>query len=152
MITEAEYKRLVAKENQYHNWLTSTGKNYSGGDNPVPEGISYPTHEESGMMQEYQWFNMPVERESWYITNVDLATRKGIIKTYHGVKLADVFLGKIYRSNFGDKRVSIHVKGLNGIAYYGTFYIGTGDSANLKALVGQGNNVRNRRRTYYGKE
>ena len=66
-----------------------------------------------------------------YFLYIDEQTRQAT--TWTGAKLGSVVFLREYRSTFGDTRVSIRVKGINGIVYYGTYYKSAGDYARIKA-------------------
>ena len=62
----------------------------------------------------------------------------GIVTTWTGERLGVVYaVGHIYRSNFGDQRQSINFRGVNGLAYYGTYYRDAGDYARVRAFRSQ---------------
>lgn len=67
-----------------------------------------------------------------YISNHDLFATHTTATTWTGQHLGFVRLGKIWTSNFGDKRQAITVKGCNGLTYHGTYYKGAGNYARIK--------------------
>jgi len=59
----------------------------------------------------------------------------GVVTTWMGDKLGDmVRIGEDYRSSFGDKRVNIRVKTIDGVMYSGTAFLDSGDYARLKRV------------------
>jgi hypothetical protein len=65
-----------------------------------------------------------------YFAYINEQTRK--MTTWTGDFLGAVSFGKEYRSNFGDKRVSISVMAVNGKHYYGTYYKDSGNYCRIK--------------------
>lgn len=61
----------------------------------------------------------------------------GIIQTWMSDKLGVLLPGKVWRDNTGTKRMSIDVIGTNGVFYYGTYYLGSGDYCRIKAYKNQ---------------
>jgi hypothetical protein len=92
------------------------------------------TNEEKGEIEEYEFYNYPPNKFTTYINE-----EKHIITTWTGLKLGDIIYPKVfklheYKSGFGDIRINIRVKGINGLEYYGTYFKSAGDYANLKAI------------------
>lgn len=80
-------------------------------------------------MEVYEFVHDPPTR---YFTYVNLEKR--IITTWVGAKLGEILgAGLPFRSNVGDMRVNITVKGINGVVYHGTFYKSSGDYCRLRA-------------------
>lgn len=61
----------------------------------------------------------------------------GIATTWTGDKLGDVIFGTSFRSNFGDTRVPIRMRGINGRWYVGTYYESAGDYARVRLATQQ---------------
>lgn len=57
--------------------------------------------------------------------------------TWMGHKLGDVTFGRPYRSNMGDTRVPITVRGINGVVYTGTYFKSAGDYARIRKVKGR---------------
>lgn len=57
--------------------------------------------------------------------------------TWMGHKLGDVTFGRPFRSNMGDVRVPITVRGVNGVTYVGTYYKSAGDYARIRRKRGR---------------
>lgn len=57
--------------------------------------------------------------------------------TWTGDKLGDVSFGRPYRSNMGDVRVPVTVRGINGIVYVGTYFKSAGDYARVRRKRGR---------------
>jgi hypothetical protein len=76
----------------------------------------------------YEFVNDPPQNYFLYINEErDQAT------TWMGGVLGTVYLGRSYRSNWGDWRVPVWVKGINGQFYQGTYYPDSGNYARVKA-------------------
>ena len=59
------------------------------------------------------------------------------VTTWTGDKLGDIVSkGEEWRSNMGDRRVQIKVKGINGVTYSGIAFLDAGDYTRLKAVKG----------------
>ena len=57
------------------------------------------------------------------------------ITTWTGQKLGTItHAGKVYRSNFGDKRQHLTIKALNGLTYSATAYLTAGDYCHMRAV------------------
>jgi len=61
----------------------------------------------------------------------------GWATTWMGHKLGDVSFGTPYRSNMGDTRVPITVRGINGVIYTGTYFSSAGNYARLRKVKGR---------------
>jgi len=57
--------------------------------------------------------------------------------TWNGEILGNVFFGKSYISNMGDKRQQIDVYAINGVKYYGIYFKSSGNYARIKAYKNQ---------------
>jgi hypothetical protein len=67
----------------------------------------------------------------------DIGGSRAIATTWMGHKLGDVFLGRPFKSNMGDVRVPITVRGINGVTYVGTYYKSAGDYARIRRKRGR---------------
>jgi hypothetical protein len=57
------------------------------------------------------------------------------ITTWTGEKLGHIqSAGKVYHSNFGDRRMSVRALGVNGVVYSGVAYLDAGDYVRLRAV------------------
>lgn len=62
----------------------------------------------------------------------------GTVTTWTGERLGTIYyVGRVYRSNFGDQRRSIRFRGVNGLSYWGTYYSGAGDYARVTVYKGK---------------
>jgi len=52
--------------------------------------------------------------------------------TWNGEILGRIHTGKEWRDNFGGKRVSFIMSGINGKSYHGTYYKSAGDYCRIK--------------------
>lgn len=75
----------------------------------------------------YEFVNDPPERYTVYINTLERTAT-----TWMGDVLGTVILGSEYRSNFGDKRQHVWMKGINGKIYTGTYYKSAGDYAHIR--------------------
>lgn len=83
-----------------------------------------------GLVEVYEFLHDKPERYFLYITTTPVMT---FATTWVGDKLGTVVLGREWRSNFGDKRQAVTVKGINGVTYVGTYYKGAGQYARIRA-------------------
>ena len=83
----------------------------------------------------YEWMTNPPARYFLYIKETEYM--RGSATTWTGEFLGHVFMGDVYRSNFGDKRQQITVVGTNGRKYHGIYYKSAGDYARVKLAKGQ---------------
>jgi hypothetical protein len=65
-----------------------------------------------------------------YVLYINEGSREAT--TWMGHKLGDVTFGRAYRTNMGDTRVPITVRGINGVTYVGTYYKSAGDYARVR--------------------
>lgn len=56
---------------------------------------------------------------------------KKTVTTWTGEHLGSCLFGRDWRSNFGDIRVSIEIRAVNGSRYHGTYYKSAGDYARI---------------------
>lgn len=63
------------------------------------------------------------------------SNRYGEVTTWMGDFLGGIYwIGREFRSNMGDKRIPIRVRGINGRSYSGTYFKSAGDYARLRLL------------------
>lgn len=67
-----------------------------------------------------------------YFAYVDKEIRR--ITTWTGDLLGFITWSSRWQSNFGDRRVSIRVKAINGLTYSGTFFESAGDYCRLRVV------------------
>lgn len=93
-------------------------------------GVVQPSNEELGDLEEYEFAKKPPERLFAYF---DKTFSK--ITGFAGNKLGDIiWRGSEFRSQLGDKRVNVRVRGTNGLLYGGTCYTSTGTYCRLKKI------------------
>jgi uncharacterized secreted protein with C-terminal beta-propeller domain len=85
----------------------------------MPEDMRV-SNEDRSAVEVYEFVNDPPERYTVYIN-----TRECTATTWTGDVLGTVTFGKEYRSNMGDKRQHVWMKGINGKVYTGTSVIRT---------------------------
>lgn len=137
---QQQYLELRARLNAHQEWLER--EVFSKGRNWYPVGACPPelrvTNEERSAVEVWEWLADPPERYFAYVDTVAKApTYYPRITTWMGDNLGVCRLGRRWRSNFGDWRVSITVYGTNGVHYYGTFYESAGDYCRLRAYKGE---------------
>ena len=90
----------------------------------------------NAMRSQYEVYLFKRDRPQKYFAyhNIEKKSYKKIT-TFTGQKLGDItYVGSVYRSNMGDRRVNIRVKAITGDRYHGTAYIDSGDYARLTKL------------------
>ena len=132
MITEDEYQELKARCARYDTWVdTFRGKN-GWAAIPTDAYATLPddsriSNEERSALEVYEFLHDPPEK---YLLYIDERGKAAV--TWMGDTLGSVWFGKEYKSNLGDRRVSIRCDAINGCRYHGTYYKGTGDYARVK--------------------
>ena len=135
MITENEYKSLRDKYDYYHaeRKRLFPGKNCLTPEmqEQLPES---PISSEISAIETYEFINNPPDTYFAYINQENKT-----MTTWTGEVLGKVFglWSSGWRSNFGDTRVSIDVKGINEIKYHGFYYKSAGDYCRIKAYKNQ---------------
>ena len=129
MITDSEYRTLKSKYDAYQAALQAR---FGNGWRCITPAIAAtlppaPSNDDTSAVEVYEWIVNPPARYLAYI-NED----KRIMTTWTGEILGYTAFGRAYRSNFGDTRVSIDVRGTNGKRYYGTYYKSSGDYCRIK--------------------
>lgn len=85
------------------------------------------TNEATNAREVNAWHNDPPVKAFVYVRQ-----ERGEICTWMGTMLGTIVSwGKPWRSNMGDMRQSIKVRGTNGRDYYGTYFCSAGDYARL---------------------
>lgn len=77
-----------------------------------------------------EWLDDPPDKYFAYIEKE--SSWNGFMTTWTGDRLGYVRFLRYWTSNFGDRRVSIYVRGTNGKEYYGTYYQDAGDYCRIK--------------------
>ena len=86
-------------------------------------------NEERSIVEVKQFCEDPPDKYFLYVKSAGRT-----VTTWLGDKLGDVVCwGRVHRSNMGDRRRYIQVKGINGRAYWGWFYMDSGDYARIYA-------------------
>ena len=80
----------------------------------------------------WEWMNDKPEKYFIYINE-----KERIATTWTGEILGIVAIGRPYKTNFGDTRVSIDITATNGIRYYGIYYKSAGDYARIQSYKKQ---------------
>lgn len=129
-LSKKEYLETLSRCEKYNNWAKQyTQKN---GWVVIPKDAQSPvifTNDDRSAIEEYEWKQEPPVK---YFLYVDEKNRRAT--TWTGQILATVQFGAAYRSNFGDTRQPIWLKGTNGKKYYGTYFKSSGDYARIKML------------------
>jgi len=97
------------------------------------DGIIEPTYtNEEVSAAEVKWFmESKPDRHFVYVNR-----KKRVITTWIGEVLGTCEFGRRYQGNFGDMRVPVRVKGINGVEYHGTYFEGAGDYARIRKVKG----------------
>jgi hypothetical protein len=129
MMTEQQYKELRKKYDHYQEMR----KLICASPSCVTQEESIllppsPSHSEISAIEKYEFITNPPNKYTLYIDE-----DKRIATTWAGEKLGSCNFGNEYRSNMGDKRISITINAINGKHYHGTFYKSAGDYAHITA-------------------
>ena len=131
MITENKYKSIRDKYDYYHaeRRRLFPGKNCFTPEmqEQLPES---PSTSNISAIETYDFINDPPDTYFAYINQEDKT-----MTTWAGEVLGEVLglWSSGYRSNFGDTRVSIDVRGINGKKYHGVYYKSAGDYCRITA-------------------
>jgi hypothetical protein len=141
MITESEYNKLRAKIDHLESWRNTP---QSAALSLLNRPLFKVTNEERSAVEVYEFVHDIPERYFAYVKlhdqellgNAQLAhNRYGNLTTWTGDTLGGIYwMGREFRSNMGDKRIPIRVRGINGRSYSGTYYKSAGDYARLRLL------------------
>ena len=85
------------------------------------------TNKEKSAVEVYEFVHDPPDRYFAYVNE-----KTNSLNTWTGVRLGTVTFGTPYRAVFGDTRVPIGVKAINGLVYHGTYYKSAGDYARIR--------------------
>lgn len=131
MITEIEYTELRQRYDAYEAWRN--GKN-AVNTNEIPAELNI-SNEERSQIEVYEFVNQKPHKYFAYVKvdKVHPSLLGCTVTTWTGDVLGVGSMGYPYRSNFGDRRRSLRIKGINGIVYYGIYFEGAGDYCILKA-------------------
>ena len=136
IISENEYKELKNKFEIYSQALTKflkeNKRNYitQKESELLPESL---THDQISSIEVYEFINDIPDKYFIYVNE-----KERIVTTWTGEKLGRItFLGSKYKSNFRDKRRTIHFTGINNKKYYGIYYCDSGDYARVRLYKNQ---------------
>lgn len=150
MLSESEYITLKEKYAFYHSERERLfpGKNCFTQDMQacLPESC---TNDEISAIEVYEFMTNPPDKYFLYISSspgvqdkghkiIHLSGRKAT--TWTGDVLGYVYCGSGFYSNFGDYRIPISIKAINGYWYHGTFFYSAGDYARVKKGKAWGEN------------
>lgn len=144
MLTDQEYTTLKEKYDTYHQKAKELGCVKKSGwmvIDAAEQKILEPWHvtnEEISAMEVYQFCKDIPDKYFCYVsyapknyTPLYLMNMK--ITTWTGEILGKgQFTSRLFTSNFGDKRITFSVKGINGQWYCGTFYYSAGDYGRMR--------------------
>lgn len=125
VLTAEEENRLFQQQELFHTWL---GKRTSYKPEEVPEGLHDISNEARSLIETYRFLQEQPQKYVAYVSE-----KEKTVTTWMGDYLGSCSFGALYRSNMGDKRISISVKAINGLTYYGTYYRSAGDYCRLTA-------------------
>ena len=144
MLTLNEYVVLKTRLDKHNAWVDSIrGRNGWASYKPeqVPANLKpEPTNDERSTVEVYEFCQNPPTRYFLYIGFPKFG-EPAIATTWTGDKLGDVSFGTSYRSNFGDKRVPVTIRAINGKTYHGIYYSDAGTYARVKLSKGSTDNA-----------
>lgn len=128
---ENEYQEARRKHDLYNAASMQYCKDHK--TNGIPQDVytKFPynkevTNELRSKIEVWEFINDIPEKYFLYIDEENKTAT-----TFMGDFLGNVFFGKEYRNNMGDKRQQIDVYSINGKKYYGTYYKSAGDYARI---------------------
>lgn len=139
---EIEFKNHTEYLDAYHKYqqYDAVVKNYlkENKTNAIPVEISkvfpYSNEITNSLRSAIETWEFKIKSPQKYIVYVNLEKR--LVTTWTGQVLGNITsIGKEYRSNMGDIRVSIRFKGINTLNYSGTYYKSSGDYAHVKTVL-----------------
>jgi len=143
MITKQERDAIVEREQALTKWLHENKRNYYQ-PAELPPWINPPTNDERSAVEVFDFITNPPEKYFLYIDLNGGSFQKckypapqhngpnGFATTWTGERLGSVSFGHAYYSNFGDVRVPVTVKAINGRRYVGTYFYSAGDYAHIR--------------------
>lgn len=133
-MTEFEYRALRDRIDSYHAALDILYPGCNGySADMIASAVGYsgcgtaPTNEERSIVEVYEFVIRPPER---YFLYIDEKTNRAT--TWTGANLGSVTLGRPFRDNFGGKRRSVTMRGINGRTYHGWAFVSSGSYARVK--------------------
>lgn len=150
MLTAKQYEELKQRYDKYDSWRKSYIAEHGNGIplSDIPESLRV-TNDEISKLEVYEFCNDVPDSYFLYVSENRkqkvvhpewiekygkdyYQTWQHVVTTWTGDILGKCLLGSPYYSNFGDKRQSITVWGLNGVVYYGTYFTGAGNYARIR--------------------
>lgn len=143
MISRDTYARLKSKIDSWEQARRAAdpkkfmrGGAYSRAENDAisaTAGVSEPTNEERGSIELYEFANSTPDKYFAYYSN-DMRR----ITTWMGDTIGEVIShGNTFKSSFGDRRVNIRMRAINGKTYSGTCFLDSGTYCRLKLVKGR---------------
>jgi hypothetical protein len=96
-----------------------------------PADVPTVSNADRSSVEVYEFCQNPPERYFLYISFPEFG-KPAIATTWTGERLGAVTFGQSFRSPFGDKRVPVRIKAINGKDYAGTYYSDAGSYARVK--------------------
>lgn len=136
-ISKAERDAIVRRAERLRQYCIEQGftSKRSGWTCYKPEQVAHlnpPSNEELSAVEVFDFVH---DKPAKYFVYVN--PEKGVVTTWTGDVLGQCTLGRPYvcpAFNGASTRQSIHVLGINGVRYSGTFYRSSGDFARIKAV------------------
>lgn len=126
IITEAEFHQLSNKMKSFDAWVDANHRDKRTGWASYPSDVAkaredYVDNDHRGLVEEYRWIHCPPDRAFLYPG--DTTNGKQVVTNWTGIIFGEIIhRGANWRSNFGDRRESIRMRGTNGHTYAGTIY------------------------------
>lgn len=147
MLNRRQYNRMKNRLKRYGNSMESL---FPGKNSFSPEEIREVcklakirrglTNDELSSIEVFEFCDNPPEKYVAYVGEENKAYfmpndgKPVFITTWTGERLGHAFMGKPYRSNFGDKRRTIRVYAINKKQYTGTYYYSAGNYCRLRLI------------------
>jgi len=139
--TKTEAGKVISAET-YTNFRDDIGRyeNWRAGrqcikTDEIPDDLKHVSNDMRGKVEQYEFLHNPPEKYTLYYSERAI-NETGSFQTWgttwNGEILGRIHTRKEWRDNFGGKRVSFTMSGINGKSYHGTYYKSAGDYCRIK--------------------
>lgn len=123
---------------RYENWRNGR---QSVNVSDIPDNLKHVSNDMRGKVEQYEFLHNPPDKYFLYYSERPINDRGSFQTwgtTWNGEILGRIHTGKEWRDNFGGKRVSFIMSGINGLTYHGTYFKSAGDYCRIKQSKKQG--------------
>jgi hypothetical protein len=134
MLNAIEASDIRRRHDLLREWMTEHKTN-SYRREELPAHIVPPTNDETGALEVFEFMRDKPDRYFLYVKTAGLDIEGAcVVTTWNGERLGAGTIGRVYRSNMGDKRRSIWFTAITGEKYSGTYFFGAGDYARVRKV------------------